>query len=330
MDFSRRRKRLGGAGGHGIMLTTSPRDILYYTGYEAEGSLLMVRRDGSAALFTNRLENEAETIKGVDVEFIRDVKDVKGYVRGSAGYNEDYMRAQTVKTLRKIGVLLKPAADAFAKIRAVKDEEELEAIRKAVSITRHAFDARVYGKSEIEVARDIVCRLMSNGSDTSLPYEPIVASGPNSYFIHHPPSGRKIRKDELVIQDSAARYRGYCADVTRTYSEGCGHEQKKIVDDVLEIKSELTDFIECGITMKQAQKKYKQLTEKRRRSVMHGFGHGVGLDVHELVPGKLEKGMVITLEPGIYEKNIGGCRVEDMLLITRSKPKILTKTIPCR
>ena len=61
--------------------------------------------------------------------------------------------------------------------------------------------------------------------------------------------------------------------------------------------------------------------------VRHGIGHGVGLHVHERVKGTLKPGMVITVEPGIYEKKKGGCRVEDMVLITRNKPKVLTKNI---
>lgn len=328
MYFEKRLRRLGSMlDGLDCVITTSLEDIRYYTGYKPDGGILLVFRDGKATYFTSALDNEAESLKGISVEFTGDVKGIKKQIHGTAGFDENKMSARTLLKLKKAGIGLKPVSDIFSRARAIKDEAEIALIRKAVSITRHGFDVQLYGKTEAKAASDVAAAFIKHGSDVQPAFEPIIASGPNSYFIHHTPGKRKIRKGELVVQDCGARYQGYCADVTRTLSEGCGKREKAMIEDVLEIKAEVTGHAVKNATMKQLRGVYERMMKRKHHKVLHSIGHGVGLSAHEAINWKLEKGMVITVEPGIYEKRTGGCRIEDMILITGSKPVVLSKKI---
>ena len=128
--------------------------------------------------------------------------------------------------------------------------------------------------------------------------------------------------------DIGAVFNGYCSDITRM-SVPKDKKYREIYEDLLDLNSFLIDNIEPGKTFEYVNSMYEKFMKEKKFRVMHSFGHGVGLSVHERPFGKdkFEPGMVLTVEPGIYIKNKNGFRIEDMILVGKEKPVILTKGI---
>ena len=213
-----------------------------------------------------------------------------------------------------------------------KTAMELRNLRKAIDVTMKVFDGmnKPFGRSEAAVAAEIRTRGRELGA--SLAFRPIVASGINSGYVHHKPGRKIVRADEPVIFDIGFRVGGQCSDVTRMHIPD-RKKYKRFYKDTVEMQHHCIDAAKPGRTLKDVQTTWKKLMRKKGHVVRHCIGHGVGNHVHERIKGPLRPGMVITVEPGIYEKKKGGCRVEDMVLITRNKPRVLTKSIrfsrPC-
>lgn len=208
----------------------------------------------------------------------------------------------------------------------VKTAKEISNMKKAAEITNKIFREMdsPFGRSEQDVAREIRQRARSLGA--SLSFRPIVASGRNSGFVHHKPGKKIVRENEPVIFDIGFRFNSQCSDVTRMHIPE-NRKFKRIYKDVMEMQKLCIREARPGKSMKEINELFKKLMKKKGCRVKHSIGHGIGLHVHERVKGQLKPGMVITVEPGIYEKKTGGCRIEDMILITGSKPIILSKSI---
>ena len=307
-------------------LVTIPEDVYYYSGYmplEGETALLVVLQRG-ARLFVaeNGFESKKASVKMTIMEkpdefydFIKNYKDV--------GFDEDHLLSRSYLKLRKHGLRLKPCSQVIKKPRVIKDQAEIEQIRKAVGVTKKAFELKLPSGSETEAAAEIDCFFRRQGAENA--FETIVASGPNSSNVHHRPGNRRIGKGDLVIVDTGARLNGYCSDMTRTVCSSPGKKEREVMESVKNIQEQLFDFIRPGIKMSDVQKEYERLLGKTGNKVFHMFGHGVGLEVHEmpLKDDTLEENMVITVEPGIYIKNLGGCRIEDMIIIKKGKVKLI-------
>ena len=134
-----------------------------------------------------------------------------------------------------------------------------------------------------------------------------------------------IKKTRPTIVDFGARFNWYCCDITRTFA-GTSKEWKTTKEAVKNIQEEIIDFVKPGVGMEDIKKLYEKLMGKHRYKIHHSFGHGIGLEVHEQITGKLKENMVITVEPGVY-KHSGGCRIEDTILVKKGKAEILTKSI---
>jgi Xaa-Pro aminopeptidase len=234
------------------------------------------------------------------------------------------MSAALFRKLNKIS-RLRPAAEVIKRPRMIKDSHEIEQIERAIHITARALGSiKLINRSEEEVANDIDIIFRQNRAGNA--FDTIIASGKNAAFIHHRPGSRKIGKKDILIADLGARFNGYCSDVSRTLCASPGSAEREIHENVSSIQAELMDSVRPGIDISEVEKQYEALLKKSGFKPVHGFGHGVGLSVHERIKGKLEKNMVLTIEPGVYKKGFGGCRIEDMLLVNK-KPKILTNKI---
>ena len=207
-----------------------------------------------------------------------------------------------------------------------KTRQELANTKKAIEVTRRVFGEMdsPFGRSEADVAAEI--RMRGRRLGATLAFRPIVASGGNSGYVHHRPGSKIVREDEPVIFDIGFKVGGQCSDVTRMHIPD-GKKMKRIYMETLAMQKRCICAARPGRTLKNVHLLWKKMMKEKGHKVRHGIGHGVGLHVHERA-GLLMPGMVVTVEPGIYEKKKGGCRVEDMVLITRGKPVILTKTIP--
>ena len=222
-------------------------------------------------------------------------------------------------------------------IRAVKSKKELGYIIKAQRISeRVLLDAVKYlktGVTELQVANFIKKSFVKYGAPI-LSFPPIVAFGKGSADIHHEPSKTKLKVGDIVMFDIGTTVNHYCSDMTRTYFWGKPNiKQKKIYLDVLKAQELAMAKVRkgerrAGIIDKTAR---EFLAKKYKNNFKHGLGHGVGTVIHEWPNFKpksediIPVGCVMTVEPGIYIKGLGGVRIEDMFLITKKSYQHLTK-----
>jgi len=219
----------------------------------------------------------------------------------------------------------------------VKDDNEIAILREAVSIAEEAFTALrehiEVGQSENYLAGMLMMELRSRGaSDSSFPV--IIAAGPNSSLPHYRPSETLVRRDQPLLIDWGALFKGYCSDLTRTLQIGrVSTKQKKIYNVCLEAQLAAIAFLRPGVTTQQTDAVARDVIERAGFGPMfgHGLGHGIGRDIHELpalrksgADEELRPGMVVTVEPGIYLPGEGGVRIEDDVLITHSGCEVLS------
>jgi Xaa-Pro aminopeptidase len=227
-----------------------------------------------------------------------------------------------------VPVALTPAKNWVEDLRRTKDATELERIAVAQSITDQAFEHICsylqVGQTEQEIALELEYTLRKLGAD-ALAFPSIVASGPNGSLPHAVPSDRRIEASDFVTLDFGAAYRGYCSDMTRTVCVGGQptDEQRRVYETVREAQlASLTAYKE-GVTGTDADKAGRDIIEAAGYGAYfaHGTGHGVGLEIHEqpsVSPrgmDALQKGEVVTCEPGIYIPGKLGVRIEDMVAI---------------
>jgi Xaa-Pro aminopeptidase len=225
------------------------------------------------------------------------------------------------------------------RLRLVKQPHELELLKHAISITDQTF-AHICewiqpGVTEKEVQWEILRKMVELGADGTS-FESIVASGPNSSMPHAHASDRQIQAGELITIDMGARYKGYCADMTRTIclGEPADPSAHEVYQAVLRAMKTCESGIYAGISGKDADALARNALEDLAEYYVHGTGHGVGLQIHEspsLSPRasddtQLPDGSVVTVEPGVYIPGWGGVRIEDCVLVTENGSVVLTKS----
>jgi len=231
------------------------------------------------------------------------------------------------------------AASEIGKLRAVKDEQEIAVTRKAASITNELIDLlekNVRGgkiKTEADAALFIEVEARKHGCEgTSFG---TLAAGPHRSFAIHAFPGWTILPfggQGLSILDFGVKYEGYCTDVTLTFARDLNPKQEKLVSLVEKAYKLALSMAHNGVPAKDVAAAVDALFSKSRKEMPHGLGHGVGLQEHEypIVRNRsdnewvLETGMIFTIEPGLYDPLLGGCRLENDVLITETGPEVLT------
>jgi len=228
--------------------------------------------------------------------------------------------------------------DLIARLRAAHEPQEVALMERAVEITRAGHEAAaraaVAGVSERDVQTKIEYAFFSNGA-TGLSYPSIVGSGPDGAVLHWDRNDRRLQVGDLVVVDAAAEYGRYASDVTRTYAAS-GHfteEQARVYRAVYQAQEDIFSAIKPGVTMADLQE-VAEASLKRAgylEAFIHGFGHFVGLDVHDAgrydLP--LPVGAIFTVEPGVYLPDRGfGVRIEDEVLVTETGYRLLSNRIP--
>ncbi len=245
------------------------------------------------------------------------------------GYEEEYL---TVAQLRlyeeKLKAQLVPMNSAIHSFRSVKEDWELERMRKAQAITDQAFsqvlDRIQAGMTEKELQAELIYCLYKNGAE-GLAFDPIVVSGPNTSLPHGMATDRVIREGDFVTMDFGAVYGGYCADMTRTVAVGyAAEEMEKIYHTVLQAQL-------AGIAASRAGATGAQIDGAARKVIAdagygpyfgHGYGHSIGMECHEAPscnPSSqepMQANVVSSAEPGIYLPGKFGVRIEDLVIFT--------------
>ena len=229
------------------------------------------------------------------------------------------------------------ASEALASLRLRKDESEVEAMRRAVKVAQDALEATIplikIGATEKEIASELTLQMLKHGSESELPFPPIVSAGPNSANPHASPSDRKLERGDLLVVDWGATVDGYISDLTRTFAVGeVEPEFKKIADIVLRANEAGRAAGRPGVPCANVDKAARTVTIQAGygKYFTHRTGHGIGMEGHEepYMRGDnmqmLYPGMAYTVEPGIYLPERGGVRIEDNVVVTKDGVEVLS------
>jgi len=227
----------------------------------------------------------------------------------------------------------------------IKDIKQINNIYKACQLTSFIYEKIIEndlkpGVTEKEIAKKIYDYSQQYGADKNLAFTTMVASGPNSSFVHSKPSDRVIKQGDIVQFDFGVKYKGYCSDLSRVvymckdngkYSSKM-YERYKLVKKA---QKKAVKNLEMGMPLRDIQESVIHSYEKKdlHYYYQHSLGHGVGLDIHEFPtisadsPKELcpQEGMVVTIEPGLYFPGKYGFRIEDTVLVTKFGVVNLTK-----
>ena len=259
----------------------------------------------------------------------------------TVGFEAAHLTVATLKdwtkAARKAGFKLKPTIGLVEELRAVKDEQELAKIKRAVQIADDAFQhfasCAKPGMTEKQGAWIIETYMREHGAD-KIAFDPIVASGPNGALPHAIPGDRAFQLGEPIVVDIGCRVDHYNSDLTRTIILGEADDQfKKVYSIVLKAQTAAERKIRAGVKGKRADSFARKIIEKTEHGATfgHGLGHGVGLAVHEAPrASKLSKdiyqpNMTLTIEPGIYIPGWGGVRIEDLVVIHEDGVDVLSQ-----
>jgi Xaa-Pro aminopeptidase len=221
---------------------------------------------------------------------------------------------------------LRTAAGIIEAVRTTKDATEVTAIRSAARIANRALrlvSPRIKpGITENELAGVLDFEIRKLGARNS--FETIVAFGPNASRPHHQPGRRRLKKNDSILIDFGARYNGYCSDLTRCFAVGRPNSfYRKVYETVRQAQVAAIEMVKPGVDVLKVDQAARSVIRNAGLPVYgHGTGHGLGLEIHEgpVVSkegkGKLEPGMVLTIEPGVYIPGRLGVRIEDDILVT--------------
>lgn len=325
MNLSKRVKLLQNIMGNDLdsVLITHPADVFYYTGFFSEDPVfLVINKHSKPLLIVSELNSEAKIKAKADVSFFKEIKDLIKQLHGRVGYDESHLKTGQFLKLKRSKIKLRAAENIIKTPRMIKDSREIGFIKKSIRINKKILKRlNLYGKTEKVIAKNIEMGFLAEGSEKA--FDTIIASGRNSGFVHHIPEKRVVKRSDSIIVDLGCKFNHYCCDMTRSFYPKKDKKGKEIFDSIKKIQEEIADFITPGIKFSQVQKFYEKKMKKYK--LMHAFGHGIGLDVHErpFREDIIEKNMVITIEPGAYFSQ-RGCRIEDMFLVTNKGLKKLS------
>jgi len=328
------------------LLVTRREDVRYFTGFTGSAGSLVVAA-GRPCLITDfryQLQVQKECA-GITVVIQK--KDFYSALREAIArmdisllsFEESSLTIEALKRIKKEGIRTRGHRDLVRLLRQCKDGQELTHIRTAIRRAEESFrELQRYvrpGATERELGLKLEYLMREKGARKAA-FDTIVASGGNGAMPHASTTNRRIRKGDLVTIDFGAEANGYFCDITRTLSIGRpSAKQREIHGTVLSAQSAAMKMVRPGVSCKSIDHAAREVIRSTGHGEHfgHGTGHGIGLMVHEgpsispMSKDRVTRGMVFTVEPGIYVPGWGGVRIEDMVLTTETGMTVLT-TLP--
>jgi Xaa-Pro aminopeptidase len=322
-------------------------NVRYLCGFTGSNGSLLIRPDGAHFFTDGRYTTQsAQQVKEAQVEIYMAPTKLTSLVQEKAtklGLKSVGFEAGTV-TQAAFGELkdgfegeLVPTSGLVEKLRRVKEPDELKRIQQAARLAdaglTYILDRAEVGKTEQELALDLEVFMRKNGAE-AVSFNLIVASAERSALPHAVPTTNEIEKGRYLLFDLGCIFEGYCSDITRTVVIGPADDRhREIYDLVLRANLAGLDAVRSGAVGEDIDRASRAVIEDAGHGAAfsHGLGHGVGLEVHEqpsLRPGSedvLQRGEVVTVEPGIYLEGWGGVRIEDLVVVTEGEPDILSQ-----
>lgn len=338
------------------LIIEDPISLYYLTGIEMSAGRLIAHSQGAHLFVDSRYYEICKKIAPFPVVLSDNglpIKDIFSIAElhlvkflGFSSENTTYTRfLQLEKALidfnaeNKTQVTLKGIEDPVAKLRTIKDDEEIKILKQAADLGSAGFDfvcsLLKEGVTEKEVATELEIYWKRRGSK-GLAFDPIIAFGANTSMPHYRAGDRKLKKGDNVLIDIGVNINHYHSDMTRVVYFGNPNPKILTIHEmVLEAQRRALNLCKPGTLIGDLDKAARGFIAEKGygKNFMHGLGHGVGLEIHEapslrdtplLSQIPLEEGMVITIEPGIYLPDIGGVRLEDTVVITASGHENLT------
>jgi Xaa-Pro aminopeptidase len=320
------------------LLVTGLTSVRYLTGFQSSNTAVLVERDRVRLFADFRYAEAGRHVPGVDFTITKRalVRDLVNHLSGTIAFEAEKLPYSDYEALAAGGLDLVPTYRLVENVRAVKDEDEIEAIRAATEVTNRAFERfakeRVIGRTERELWRAMDTFLYEEGSEGNA-FGPIVVAGPNAANPHTSSGARPVEEGETLVVDAGAILNGYPSDCTRTFATGPLPSDLQDAYDVC-LRAQLTavERIRPGMTGVQADRIARDVIETAGLGDYfgHGLGHGLGMDLQELPRVSTESeeilaaGNVHSVEPGVYIPGRGGVRIEDLVVLRENGPEILT------
>jgi len=329
------------------LLVTSLHNVRYLTGFTGSNGSVLLSGDGRATLFTDprytvqsgqQVNCRVRIVKGpLGAAVMQEID--RGAPR-RVGFEQDNVTVAHLESMKKtlpVRTQLEPVAGVIERLRMVKDAGEIARIRASVTANSRALEDALKrfraGMTESELAAEIDYRNRKLGAEAPA-FDTIVAAGARAALPHARPGATKIGPGILLIDMGAFRD-GYASDMTRmAYVGPATPKYKRAYRAVLEAQLAAIDAVKPGATTGAVDRAARGTLKRHglEREFVHSTGHGLGLEIHEQPrigrkdKTKLEAGMAITVEPGIYMEGWGGIRIEDTVLVTPNGCEILTPT----
>ncbi|MFE2757234.1 M24 family metallopeptidase [Actinosynnema sp. NPDC059335] len=333
------------------LLVTNLLNVRYLTGFTGSNAALLVRADSDdASVFCTDGRYLTQAAAQVpDLERVIDrpcdaalVKRAAAAGVGRIGFESGHVTVDGLDALVDAagGASLVRAPDLVERLRLVKDDAEVEALRMACAAADRALAGLIEhgglrpGRTEKEIARELESRMLDHGA-AGPSFESIVAAGANSAVPHHRPTDAVVRDGDFVKLDFGALVDGYHSDMTRTVVVGRAADwQRELYELVAASQAAGRAALGVGARVSDVDAAARGVIEEAGHGddFLHGLGHGVGLQIHEAPTlskagdGTLLPGMAVTVEPGVYLAGKGGVRIEDTLVVREGAPELLTLT----
>ncbi len=329
------------------LLVTGLHNVRYLTGFTGSSAALLLYRDARAVFYTDpryavqsrqQVDCRVKIAKGPLARQV--LQDIRRTSLRRIGFEQDHLTVGQLETLKKelpARAELVPVAGLVEGLRMVKDAGEMALIRASVHANSRALENALKrlgrGMTESEFAAEIDYQSRKLGAEAPA-FDTIVAAGDRAALPHGRPGAAKILPGMLLIDMGAFRD-GYASDMTRmVYVGAAPPKYKRAYRAVLEAQLAAIDAVRAGAKTSAVDRAARLVLQgyDLGREFVHSTGHGLGLEIHEPPrigrkdKTKLEAGMAITIEPGVYIEGWGGIRIEDTVIVTQNGCEILTPT----